>query len=238
MAVVAAFLTAFYMTRQMAYVFFGSYRGHAHPHESPAVMTLPLKVLAGAAVLMSIPATPAWPWFENFILGEHSVFKAANLMEPGFLRIAGTSMAIVFFGIGFGFLVYGRRKISAEDLDPIQAKLPAIYTALGRRLYVDELYNATLVRGLAALGFLSAWVERWVWQGAVSAATWVSVFISRLSAGFDRNLINFGFDSSCEGFVGAGDAIAAWQNGRVQGYLRMLGVGMVVLLLVIAWLMA
>ena len=44
--VVTAGMTAFYVSRAMFMTFFGSYRGHAHPHESPAVMWVPLAVLA------------------------------------------------------------------------------------------------------------------------------------------------------------------------------------------------
>ena len=44
--VFTAGMTAFYVSRAMFMTFFGSYRGQAHPHESPAVMWVPLAVLA------------------------------------------------------------------------------------------------------------------------------------------------------------------------------------------------
>ena len=44
--VITAGMTAFYVFRAMFLTFFGEYRGHEHPHESPPVMTLPLAVLA------------------------------------------------------------------------------------------------------------------------------------------------------------------------------------------------
>ena len=44
--VVTAGMTAFYVFRAMFMTFFGDYRGHEHPHESPAVMWVPLAVLA------------------------------------------------------------------------------------------------------------------------------------------------------------------------------------------------
>src|SRR5207253_5735183 len=43
---ITAGMTAFYVFRAMFLTFFGEYRGHEHPHESPAVMTIPLAVLA------------------------------------------------------------------------------------------------------------------------------------------------------------------------------------------------
>ena len=237
MAVCAAFLTAFYMTRQMFYVFFGSYRGHAHPHESPAVMTVPLTILAAAAVFFSLPSTPAWPWFEEFLTGEHAEFNRAALLAPDFLHIAGISLAIVALGLGLGWFVYGRRALSATEPDPLQTACAPLFKALANRLYVDEIYNATLVRGLALLGGISAWADRRILAGAVNGAAGISVLISYLSDRIDRFLLNFGFDSSCNALREYGGGIASCERGRVQGYLRVIGVGAVVLLALIGWLL-
>ncbi|MDD5350241.1 MAG: NADH-quinone oxidoreductase subunit L [Chthoniobacteraceae bacterium] len=237
MAVAAAFLTAFYMTRQMMYVFFGSYRGNAaHPHESPAVMTVPLVILAAAAILMSLPATPAWPWYEKFLAGHAPSFLPAALFEPGFLQIAATSAAIVFFGIGLGWLIYGRRPLG--DTDPLQTVAAPVFRALTNRLYVDEIYEATVIRGLRVLGRVMAWVDRQIVAGAVRAVAWLSFLVSAISNGMDRFLINFGFDSSCNALREYGGGIASCEGGRVQGYLRVLGIGIVVLLGLVAWLLA
>src|SRR3954469_21910801 len=63
-------LTAFYMTRQMIYVFFGKRRAASeHPHESPPIMTFPLMVLAACAIVFSVLLTPAWPWLHDYLSG-------------------------------------------------------------------------------------------------------------------------------------------------------------------------
>jgi len=78
LGVIGAMLTAFYMTRQMLYVFAGNYRGKANsheqesghanePHESPRVMTMPLVILAVFAVILGFFGTPVWPWFKNYL---------------------------------------------------------------------------------------------------------------------------------------------------------------------------
>ena len=243
MAAVAALLTAFYMTRQMAYVFFGEYRGHAHPHESPRVMTVPLMILAAAAILLSIPATPAWPWLESFIAGEPVKLEMGALFDAGFLGVVALSMAIVTIGIGAAFLMY--RKIGAsggmksgEIADPLQGPMPGVYQALANRLYVDEIYRDTVVRAFTASGWFFAWVDRWIFKRAIDEAGRLSALVSRLGNGIDRNLINFGFDNSCNALQETGAYAAGWQGGRVQGYLRVIGVGMVVLLVIIGWCMA
>src|SRR5882757_6599730 len=87
MGAFGALLTAFYMTRQLCYVFAGASRQtaanhtsshasdtHGHdviPHESPAVMTTPLVILAACAMLLGLIGAPAWPWFQSFLEGEH-----------------------------------------------------------------------------------------------------------------------------------------------------------------------
>ncbi len=231
MAAAAAFLTAFYMTRQMCYVFGGSYRGHAHPHESPAVMTIPLVILAAAAVLMSIPATPAWPWFHGYHTGHELTLDFAQLFERGFLTIAGLSVVIASAGIGIGYLLY--RRITNED--PLQRILGAGYRALENRLYVDELYDATVVRGLRGLGILAACIERWIFCGIVRLIGSLSIAASALGDLFDRFWINLGFDSLCGGLRDGGQLFSSLENGRVACYLRFLSLGTVVLLLIIGW---
>jgi NADH-quinone oxidoreductase subunit L len=221
----------------MAYVFFGEYRGNAaHPHESPAVMTTPLLFLAAAALLMSLPATPAWPWYEEFLAGKTPAFAFAALLEPGFLHIAATSIAIVFLGIGLGWLVYGLRPLG--DTDPLESAAAPIFRALANRLYVDEIYDATVIRGLRGLGRVMAWVDRQILAGIVRAVAWVSFLVSAISNGMDRFLINFGFDSSCNALREYGGGIASCEGGRVQGYLRVLGIGIAVLIALVGWLLA
>ena len=233
MAAAAAFLTAFYMTRQMCYVFAGSYRGHAHPHESPAVMTIPLGILAGAAVLMSIPATPAWPWFHGHHTGHPVTLDFAKLIEHDFLTIAGLSVLIVSAGIGIGYLLY--RHIG--KIDPLARICATGFRALANRLYVDELYHATVVRALGLLACLAAWIDRWIFSGIVRLVGTLSLFASSLSDLFDRFSINLGFDSICGGLRDGGQLFSSWESGRVQGYLRFLGVGAVLLLIILGWLL-
>jgi NADH-quinone oxidoreductase subunit L len=244
MAAAAAFLTAFYMTRQMCYVFAGSYRGHAHPHESPAVMTIPLGVLAGAAVLMSIPATPAWPWFHSYHTGHPLTLDFARLVEHGFLTTAGLSVVLVSVAIALGYLLYrrvgcGDAAPSGQDApcrqDPLERLCGWGYRLLENRFFIDEIYAATVVRALQLLGGLAAGIERWVFSGIVRLVGGLSVFASVLGDLFDRFGINLGFDSVCGGLRDGGQVFSSWESGRVQSYLRFLSVGTVILLLILGW---
>ncbi|MEO6965628.1 MAG: NADH-quinone oxidoreductase subunit L, partial [Acidobacteriaceae bacterium] len=121
-----ALLTAFYMMRQVYYVFAGSLRlpenvshasdstnaGHAaahHPHESAAVMTIPLVILAAFATFLGLIGTPAWPWFQSLLNGTRTSLHFAAFLEPGLLTVMITSSLIVFLSLGLGWWFYGRR---------------------------------------------------------------------------------------------------------------------------------
>lgn len=232
-AAAAALLTAFYMTRQMCLVFAGTYRGHGKPHESPAVMTVPLMILASAAVLMSIPATPAWPWLHGYHSGHAVTLDFARLVEHGFLTIAGLSAALAATGIAAGWILYRR----FSPVDPLQKVCSRGYAALSNRLYIDEIYSMTVIRAFDGLGRLSAWIERAVFAGAVRLASGCGLLASKAGNLIDRFAINLGFDSICNGLGDGGEVFSSWENGRVQSYLRFLGAGSVALLIFIGWLL-
>src|SRR5262249_34950345 len=123
LGVAGAFLPGFYMTRQVALVFFGKNRAATdadnatnehplpEPHESPLVMTGPLMILAVCAIGLSAIGTPAWPWFQSF-LGGHSG-------ETGFtgdvISLMVLSSVIVFIGLGVGWWLYGRKPIESSE---------------------------------------------------------------------------------------------------------------------------
>src|ERR1022692_3491093 len=138
MLVFGALLTAFYMTRQVAYVFFGTWRGDKPAHESPAVMTVPLAVLAFFAMALGLIGTPAWPWFRTFLDGRAANFELYGLMEPRLLTLMGASTLVVFLGLGLGWKLYGDRSPKSTAPDALEEIIPPVWSALRDKLYVDE----------------------------------------------------------------------------------------------------
>src|SRR6185295_11975381 len=142
-----AFLTAFYMTRQGVYVFFGSSRLHSKPHESPAVMTAPLVLLAVCAVLLSFIGTPAWPWFERYLEGgaAHEGGHSGFSWEVAALMLVST--VVVLGAIVLAWRIFSKSAAQREfTIDPLAEKFPGVFASLRERLYVDELYDATVIR--------------------------------------------------------------------------------------------
>jgi NADH-quinone oxidoreductase subunit L len=147
LGVVTAGMTAFYVFRALFLAFFGSYRGHEHPHESPPVMWIPLAILAvlslAGGLLFKIP---------DFL---HTVFPAQETPENSSLM--AISVAFAAAGILVAWFLYVARPAMA---DSFASTFKLLYTTLYNKYFVDEIYDATIVKPLVG-------GSRWVlWKGA------------------------------------------------------------------------
>ncbi len=229
-----AVLTAFYMTRQMFYVFFGERRDSAHtPHESPAVMTVPLIVLAAGTVLLSIFGTPIWPWFHGYLSGHAAHMQP---VDPGVLAIMLLSTALVALGITAGWWLYGRQKIARiEAPDALETFQPDIFTLLRNKFWIDELYDKSIVRLNRGLSRASDWLDEMIWGGAVALLSYLFIGIAWLDRFFDEYVVNLGFDKGCNSVRWSARFLSLFQNGQVQRYLRALGFGVALLVIIFIW---
>jgi NADH-quinone oxidoreductase subunit L len=248
LGVAGAFLTAFYMTRQVALVFFGKNRAseatrevaphhgvekstHAkEPHESPAVMTWPLVILAFFAVTLGFIGTPAWPWFQSFLGKPHEAGGGSAV--PMMIL----SSIVVFIGLGVGWWLYGRKPIQKADEPDSLEKLPmGMYTWFAKKYGIDELYELTVIRFNAWGARVSAFLDEWVWGGAVMLVSYLMLGFSWVNRAFDEFVINLGFDKVCTGLRRDGAWLSLLQSGRVQIYLRVIGVALAALVLFLVW---
>ena len=250
MGAFGALLTAFYMTRQVYYVFGGETRlavsghgaphaEHGHdpkPHESPAVMTVPLVILAAFAVLLGFIGTPAWPWFQSFLEGEPAIVSLSAFAGTGIVPVMLASSLLVFTGLVAGWWFYGRTAIeNPGEPDRLGKLQPQVFAVLGHAFFVDALYGATIVRLNVWCSKLCNWFDRWVWNGAVQTVSHLVLGLAWLDSVFDTYVVNFGFDEGCEGVSRGGQLVARLQGGRVQSYLRAIGCALVALVLFLLW---
>jgi NADH-quinone oxidoreductase subunit L len=251
----AVVLTAFYMTRLIAEVFFGQPRSPAaeHAHENSAVMTVPLVLLAAGSIGLGFLGTPAWPWLETKLVGRvilnppshaASVQRLVEDNEPylhfDFHALADgaglmmVSILVVLCGLGLGWWLYARKtRATADTRDPLAAAAPRTFAALANRLGFDELYAATAGRAFTALAMLADWFDRCVWDGAVRAIAAVARLLGIMNADSDEGVINAGFDAGSETLRGTGRAYSRAQTGEASGYLLTIAVAFVVLVLVL-----
>lgn len=129
--VITAGMTAFYVFRSIFLTFFGKYRGHAHPHESPLVMTGPLMVLAVLSLAGGFIPIPHFlePVFPHMEEGEH-----------GALGIIATAAGLI--GIALAYVFYVAKPTLA---DSFARTFTGPYRWLYNKYFVDEAYNAMVV---------------------------------------------------------------------------------------------
>jgi len=253
-------LTALYMTRQMIYVFFGSARNtdfqsvrpaefHSaeaattmenisvgrtgrgpvfHAHESPQVMTIPLIVLALCSILFVLVLTPAWPWLHAYLNGEPAHADLSLLIQA----ILFLSLALVAGGIGVGWLIYR----NAGEVDPLARAQPGLFRFLENKMWFDEIYEQTIIALSRMLSRLADWLDRYFWDGLVRLFAGLAQAFGALSKGFDDHGINAGVDETTAGTRGFGRLIAAAHSGQIQAYLGAIAIGMLLLLVLYAWL--
>ena len=232
----AVVLTAFYMTRLVAETFFGKSRSPAaeHAHENPAVMTVPLVLLAVGAVLLGFLGTPACPWLQARLSGTPLHSSMDHLFEGGGLMLL--SIILVGAGLGFGWVLYARNpRAIVTAPDPLARSFPRTYSFLGARLMFDELYEATVFRLNSGLASLASFFDRWVWGGAVSLLARFGEFGGTVNREFDEDGLNAGFDTVSESVRGTGRRYSRAQTGEAHGYLRTIAIAFAILALLLVW---
>ena len=221
-------LTALYMTRQVIYVFFGQSRAHTgQTHESPRVMTIPLIVLATCAILFSIFLTPAWPWLEGYLTGHAAHFDSHLLIQP----MLFISLLLVGTGVALGVWLYRR----AGETDPLEAA-PTVFRFLNNKMWIDELYERTVIALAALFAKISDWLDRHVWDGIVRDIGAIGQFFGKFTSGADERVINAGVDEGTLGAHGVGRFMSRRHSGQIQNYLGAIALGMLALILLYAWL--
>jgi len=250
MGAFGALLTAFYMTRQLCYMFAGESRrpvvspelaAHAHchdgpPHESPAIMTIPLVILATSTVLFGLIGAPTWPWFQTFLEEKRPTFNLAAFSTGGMLGLMTLSSLLVVFGIALAYWLYYRKPIRHhEQQDALDAMQPRLFSVLNHAFYIDALYAATIVRLNTAFASISDLLDRWLWNGLVKAISGIVVVLAKVDNFIDTYLVNGTFDAGTHTVSFGGRLLARLQGGRIQSYLRIVGFAFIVAVLLLLW---
>ena len=154
---ITAMMTAFYMFRLLSLTFYGNERfdhHHVHPHESPAVMTVPLMILAFLSIVGGYIGLP------KVFVGEHgNLFESwlEPVYEPAMNKLAHygshshfeeillmvVSVALALSAIYFAIHVYNKKPQIAEN---VSAKFKGFYNLLLNKYFVDEAYEAAVVQ--------------------------------------------------------------------------------------------
>jgi NADH-quinone oxidoreductase subunit L len=212
-ALVTAFLTAFYTFRAYCLTFLGSERvppeAGDHAHESPWVMLLPLVVLAVGAVFAGLVVEPFGHQFSGFLAKTPTVHLANALAGYGgepphahfSLVTAGIGGVIALAGVAAAVAVYGK-----GGPEEVPESVREVYALSRSKLFVDEVYYAAVV---------------WPAEYLAAAGRQFDLFLDALA-----RLVAF-----LPRFAGA--VLRPLQNGLVQFYALGMVLGLAVFLTVI-----
>jgi NADH-quinone oxidoreductase subunit L len=103
------------------------------------------------------------------------------------------------------------------------------------KFYVDEIYEASIIRFNAWWANFCDAMDYWVWNGLVLAVSYAVIGLAWVSRTMDEFVVNLGFDGGCKGVSRGGRWISHLQNGQIQSYLRVIGVALVALALILLW---
>lgn len=262
MLALAAFLTAFYTMRQLGLTFWGDFRTEEAEHANlggptnvvSITMQAPLIVLAIFALLAGFYGVPGdFPIFGAIFSPEGNNFKNLVLYSlPEFAGPAGevfrvsappfnlipvlTSFAVALGGLYVGWLMYWKNPLKAGEEDPLINIIgEPVYKALQNRYYMDDLYDIVVVRP-------SQWVSRqiivFVDKGFIDGIlhfiaaffTWLGDFIKVMNAW----LIDGVGDGIPKGIYAMGGWLRGTQSGRIQLYLLIVLVSVLVIGVLIA----
>ncbi|HXG57748.1 MAG TPA: NADH-quinone oxidoreductase subunit L [Thermoanaerobaculia bacterium] len=210
----AAFCTAFYMYRLLYLTFHGHFRGtheqEHHLHESPPSMVVPLWILAVLSIfggLLNIPHAIHVPgaallgnWLHAIvpeIEGTHGVIELAASTE---VLVALVSTLVALAGWWVARSLYREKQLASDEA--FEARTPAVARAIENKWYVDEMYEAAIVRPLERLSLA-------FWKVFDAIIDGIAAMLGYVVAGF-------------------GDILRFLQTGNVRNYALMFFLGVIV----------
>ncbi|MGC3979332.1 MAG: NADH-quinone oxidoreductase subunit L [Paludibacteraceae bacterium] len=180
---ITAGITAFYMFRLYYNIFWGkeqSHDAHGHhtPHESPALMSIPLIFLALVTVVSGfIP-------FGKLVTADRTEY----LIHLDW-KIAVTSIVVALAAIGLATALYFK---PSSVPDKVEQRVPGLYKAMYRRFYIDEVY--LFITKKIIFNNVSrplAWFDRHVVDGAINGIAWLTGWTSGRIKGFQSGLLQW-----------------------------------------------
>src|SRR5215470_5520626 len=235
-----AFLTSFYMFRQWFMTFFGQYRGvtgaeHAHEeyagahaphghggvHESPAVMLVPLIILA---ILSVVGGWIGSERFDRFLSPVFQSTAAANSAEsasqveapaetptsaPSENALAIISVGVAALGFLLAWFLYHHRP---ELPERIATSAHGLYSAVANKYWIDEFYAWIFVKPLVAVSSVVFW------------------------RGIDQGVIDATLDGSAETAREMSDNLRHMQSGNLRSYAGWIAIGATAVIAYMVWM--
>jgi NADH-quinone oxidoreductase subunit L len=210
--------------------------GHGGIHESPAIMLVPLVILAVLSLVggwVGVPGSLGGGNHFDKFLGP--VFRSSTPamnsehVQPGEtappeqttegtepktghsteIMFTGISVGAGLLGLSFAWLLYGRR---TELPDRIAASIHGLYSAVAHKYWIDELYAWLFVRPLIAISGIVFW------------------------RGIDQGVIDAALNGSADGARELSDEVRHMQSGNLRSYAGWIAVGAAAMIAYMVWM--
>jgi NADH-quinone oxidoreductase subunit L len=180
---ISSMMTAFYMFRLVYLTFKGNFRGSdetkKHIHESPAIMTTPLVILAILSVIGGFMGLPAVLGFTNQFATylSHITDASKDLLPHAHYLSHVTEYALIATAIiaAIAAIFYARNQYITKGYLPAddEQALPALQKAVVNKFYVDEIYDKIFVKPIQVLSDLFlVLVDKLIIDLLVNATAW------------------------------------------------------------------
>ena len=228
---IAAFLTAFYMGRQVWMVFFGKPRHEVakHAEESPLIMTAPLMVLAALSVFGGLLNLPGIHTLTLWL--EHTVEIVPGEFN---MSVALISTALAGLAIFLSWWLYLRKPLEAGQPDPLKKMLGPIFTGMENKWFVDEAYWFVFVDRYVDLAhFLAQTVDWDFWHEWFHNSVIAKGFVGLtrfLADPVDLGVVNKVSQVLADFIQSSANSLRKTQNGFVRSYALSVMLGVVAIL--------
>lgn len=243
--IIAAFFTAFYMGRQILMVFFGDPRSEpaAHAEESPAVMTIPLIILALLSIGGGFLNFPTFHTFTTWL--EHTIQVVTEGATGGEATVGGFNIVVAILStvlalaaITIAWYLYMRRSQDMQKLplnkradDPLRLVLGPIFTLLENKYWVDEFYGYIVIKPYQWISkFLAEKVDWDFWHDFFHDTILAGGFngATRLLSGpIDLGIIDGIANFLGDGFKELAAQMRKLQTGFVRNYALSIFIGVI-----------
>ena len=253
----AALLTAFYMFRLIFVTFYGKPSDDRldRVHENPKAMTIPLIVLASLSLWFFYSPSPIGEgWFYDLVkkpeqaavVDHHAAMDAVHGSDgvasaeaaeehhdpahQAHYPAMALSIILACSGTFFAYKKYfnKREEMMAYEADLMERSW--LFRALHNKWYFDEMYSATFLKAVMTLRLVFAWFDTWIVDGIVNLSAYFTRALAWLNALFDSKIVDGLVNLVADTIIEAGGQLRRVQTGRLQTYVVLLLVGIVVLM--------
>jgi NADH-quinone oxidoreductase subunit L len=233
LGICAAFMTSFYMFRLIFMTFWGEERfdtGHVHPHESPPTMLTPLKILAVLSIIggfvVGIP--PENGLIHKFLAYASHHGEAHHAHVFHFWPDIPLMLLSTLVALGGLFTAYRFYVQNPELPKRLAERFSFAYQVLLNKYYVDEFYNAFIVRPLM-WGMTKLWdFDTLIVDGVVNGFGKFTRLYANWSGILDRLVVDGSVNGVAVLVQSGARAFRLMQTGIVQNYLLIMALGVFV----------